>query len=253
MTPSAFIPAWLNAAQLSQAEFRVYCCLAARADTKTGIAWPKAETIANDCLMARNTVWKSLKGLVEKGMIQKKGKRFADSNRYQIICPIGANGIPIEERPNRRKSDTPIGANGIPKDAPPIGANGAPPIGANGILPLAQMDSREGITNKSNQRRVTNTEEIELPFSSEKFKDAWEEWKQHRKESKKKMTDLSTRKQLKALSKIGEDRAIAAIDYSITKGYQGIYEETGQQSPKPSQPAHRQNKPDGYNEKIELP
>jgi hypothetical protein len=147
MNPKAFIPVWLNHAGLSQSEFRVYCCLASRADTKTGIAWPKAETIARDCFMAKNTVWKSLRSLEEKKLIRKNGKRFADSNRYQVLVPIGANEIPVEA--------SPIGANGIPIASDPIGANEIPPIGANEILLSAQMDSRECITNNSNQGKVT--------------------------------------------------------------------------------------------------
>lgn len=150
MKPKPFIPAWLNLAGLSQAEFRVYCCLAARADIKTGIAWPKAETIGTDCLMARNTVWKSLRSLEGKKFIRRVGKPFQGSSRYQVLIPIGANEIPIEE-PS-------IGANEIPIEDCPIGANETPPIGANEILQSAQMDSREGITNKSNQRRVTTRE-----------------------------------------------------------------------------------------------
>jgi len=112
------------------------------------------------------------------------------------------------------------------------------------------MDSREGINNNSNQGTVTN-KEVALPFGSDEFSVAWSEWVQHRKEIKKKMTALTIKKQLNALSKIGESRSIAAIENSITKGYQGIYEETNYQS-KPAQPAHRQRN-NNYNETQDLP
>jgi DNA-binding MarR family transcriptional regulator len=153
MMPRPFVPAWLNQAGLSQADFRVYCCLVARADVKTGIAWPKAETIASDCFMARRTVWKSLRSLEEKKFIRRKGKRFADSNRYQVLVPIGANEAPIEEPP--------IGANEAPIGAAPIGAFEAPPIGANNAPPIGAFEAPGKTTNKGNQGKVTNKNSME--------------------------------------------------------------------------------------------
>lgn len=68
--------------------------------------------------------------------------------------------------------------------------------------------------------------EAGLPFESEAFKNAWGEWEQHRKEIKKKITPTTRSKQLLQLRKIGERRAIAALNHSIEKGWGGIYEET---------------------------
>jgi hypothetical protein len=146
--PKAFIPAWLNNLQLSQAEFRVYCCLAARADIRTGIAWPQAETIAKDCMMARRTVWKSLRSLEEKKLIRKTGKPFGASNRYQaLVPPIGANEAPIE--------DIPIGANEAPIEDIPIGANEAPPIGSPFASSIGANEAPGKTTNKGNQGKKT--------------------------------------------------------------------------------------------------
>jgi hypothetical protein len=134
MRDGPFIPAWLDDAGLSQAEFRLYCHLCRRADNKTGIAWPRADSIARDCRMARNTVWTTISSLEVKGLIRRVGKSFAGSNRYQIlVSSIGANKAPIDTAP----------------------------IGANQILQSAQMDShqsaqsdsREGSPNKVPQGR----------------------------------------------------------------------------------------------------
>jgi len=56
------------------------------------------------------------------------------------------------------------------------------------------------------------------------FRVAWGEWIQHRKEKGKPLTPSTASKQLKEVSALGETRAIAAIDYSILKGWQGIFE-----------------------------
>lgn len=110
-----FIPAWLNNAGLSQAEFRVYCYLASRADNKTGIAWPQADTIASDCCMARNTVWKTIKLLEDPHkLIRRLSKPFGKSNRYLILTPNSSITDTIEEPP--------IGANQIPIEGASIGA-----------------------------------------------------------------------------------------------------------------------------------
>lgn len=63
-----------------------------------------------------------------------------------------------------------------------------------------------------------------LPFESTEFKEAWENFLQHRKEIKKPVTPTNARSQLKAFKKMGEERSIAAIEHTITKGWQGIAE-----------------------------
>lgn len=212
--PKAFIPAWLNNLQLSQAEFRLYCNLAARADTKTGVAFPQSSTIAADCLMAKNTVWKTLQLLTEKRLIQRLGKPFGAANRYRVLIPpIGANQIPID--------DEPMSANEIPIDTVTNERKLESSIGANESHQSAQMDSREGITNKGNQLKTTNRDS--LLFESDKFGSAWNDWETHRKQLKKPLTDLSIRKQIEALEAMGESTAIEAINHSIKNGWTGIF------------------------------
>jgi hypothetical protein len=48
---------------------------------------------------------------------------------------------------------------------------------------------------------------------------------QHKKEIKKPLKPTGIKMQLSKLSKLGQDRAIAAIKNSIAQGWQGIYEE----------------------------
>ena len=83
------------------------------------------------------------------------------------------------------------------------------------------MDMREGITNKGNQ--VSTTKGDSLPFDSESFKAAWDEWKTHRKEIGKKLTPTSTKKQFAALRVMGEAKAIEAISHSIKNEWKGIF------------------------------
>lgn len=79
-----------------------------------------------------------------------------------------------------------------------------------------------------------------LPFTSDAFKAAWERWKSHRREIRKKLTPTSVGRQFAMLAEMGEERAIAMIDYTILKGWTGLREEEpasfGQQRPGQRQP-----------------
>jgi hypothetical protein len=80
------------------------------------------------------------------------------------------------------------------------------------------------------------------------FRTAWGEWIQHREEKGVSLTQSAASKQLKKVAAWGEARAVAAIDYSIFKNWQGIFEEQGNVSP-PEQIAPSTTKtaaPDGW-------
>lgn len=65
-----------------------------------------------------------------------------------------------------------------------------------------------------------NLIKIELPLWLNK--QAWEEWLQYRKESKKKMTELTVKKQLRFLSYHIKDH-VKIIERSIQNGWQGLF------------------------------
>lgn len=67
----------------------------------------------------------------------------------------------------------------------------------------------------------------ELPFASERFRESWSSWCRHRSQKRKPLTEESVKLQFGELLEWGEDRACAAIKFSIVKGYEGIFEERG--------------------------
>ena len=76
-----------------------------------------------------------------------------------------------------------------------------------------------------------NNKDKGLPFSSSSFKEAWAMWEQHRKEKKSTLTATSIKMQLKKLSEIGEERAIAMLNFTIEKGWTGLREEEKKAQP----------------------
>jgi hypothetical protein len=63
-----------------------------------------------------------------------------------------------------------------------------------------------------------------LPFESEAFSKAWASWIDYRKEIKKPIKESTMKAQWKEFAKWGEQKAIIAIEQSITHGWQGIFE-----------------------------
>jgi len=66
--------------------------------------------------------------------------------------------------------------------------------------------------------------EIPLSLNTPEFLKAWEDWKTHRREIKAPLTMKSVEMQMKDFEAWGIIRSIAAIEYTIKKGWQGIRE-----------------------------
>lgn len=90
-----------------------------------------------------------------------------------------------------------------------------------------EIKTKSDVARRVSLHRKREQEPISIPASlnTPEFLKAWAEWNQHRVEKKKPQTNLSCQKQLKFLESIGIQRAIAAINFSIEKGWEGIYEQ----------------------------
>ena len=61
-------------------------------------------------------------------------------------------------------------------------------------------------------------------LESPAFRNAWSSWVRHRKEIRKPLKETMTAGQLKEMVAMGSQRAIAAIEFTISKGWQGLQE-----------------------------
>ena len=67
--------------------------------------------------------------------------------------------------------------------------------------------------------------DIPIELARPEFLELWELWLQYRREElRRPVTPISAKMSLKALSKMGLERAIAAIEHTIANGWQGIRE-----------------------------
>lgn len=176
-----------------------------------------------------NSVWPTLKALEEKKLLRRMPKPFSKSNRYHVLEPISTKDAPIDAAPIEPKD--------IPIDAAQSDQKAYCQSDQKRYRQSDQKAYRECKPKNANQGMLTNKGEIELPFSSDEFREAWSEWEQHRRELKKPLTPTSIRKQLEDLAKMSEPECIAAMHRSIANGWQGIFAASSK-----TKPDHRQAK-----------
>jgi len=87
------------------------------------------------------------------------------------------------------------------------------------------LSERQANASNQNQNQNHSTESLTLPFASKEFEAAWKKWQKHRTELKKKLTPTMMEAQFSDMLKMGEKRAIAMINFTVSKGWQGLREE----------------------------
>ena len=92
--------------------------------------------------------------------------------------------------------------------------------------PLPPCDSSQPKKARG-KREGTVAPDIPAAIDTAEFREAWERWKKHRREKRAPLTTTSVEDQFKEMVSWGVFRAIAAINYSIKKGWTGIFEEQG--------------------------
>ncbi len=65
---------------------------------------------------------------------------------------------------------------------------------------------------------------LPLELNTERFRAAWAKWEKHRREIKKPLKPTQAETMLATMAEWGEERAVAAILFTIGKGWQGIRE-----------------------------
>jgi hypothetical protein len=113
------------------------------------------------------------------------------------------------------QNDLPSKANGIEQKGEPIPDN---------------KPDNKPINNVSNKKDFDLIELVAEIFEDENISnakvnyDAFNEWRDYRKESKKTLTKTTAKKQIKFLIKYDADTQRQIIDASIMGGYQGLFE-----------------------------
>lgn len=192
-----------------------------------GTTWPSQLTLARETACTERGIQKMVDGLVSAGeldMIRAGGGR-GTSAVYRLTKYIRKDEPsvpPLDEKGRTASSPFKHGerANGSTGkgEREDERANGEAIKGEQAVPPNDRNDHKNDI------KGTKVVWPVEL--NSDAFKTAWNIWEQYRRERKiSAYTPTGTNMQFGKLKKLGEVRAIAAIEHSIAQNYQGIYED----------------------------
>jgi hypothetical protein len=102
------------------------------------------------------------------------------------------------------------------------------------VPPVSTDKESKNIRKKEGKESSFETP-IPNALDTPRFRAAWIDWKAHRLEIKKPLRPTQSAKQLSKLESIGELRAVAMIEHTIERGWQGLREPDGL----PQQPVSR--------------
>lgn len=157
--------------------------------------------------------WPSMASIAAKARIEKRSAQ-------RIVRNLVSNGyLNIEDRAGKKGQHCYyIQTEGMTKCHP-----------LEATLPTQGMteQSKEmtpASSDPSKEPSVELTAILEPPYRSKEFLEALHDWEQHKKEIRDPLRPMGRKKLYKQLTAMGEQRAIVAIDYSITRGWRGVFE-----------------------------
>ena len=153
---------------------------------------------------------KILLQLVRSGFIEREG--YGPTRKLRISAQVPQGSCAYERKQKRAEAQTeaPKGAKLAPKGA------------------YMKQDIKQVRKQPIKQKAV----DIILPFDSEEFAAAWEEWKEYRKaehrfEYRSAKTEQTALHNLQKISNNGEHHAVAILGQSIANGWKGLFELRG--------------------------
>ena len=80
----------------------------------------------------------------------------------------------------------------------------------------------EGKGRKEEKGKDSRVTAVDLPFQSEEFKEAWDDWVTFRKEIRKPLAPSTIKRQFKTIAAWGERMSIRIIETNISNGWYGL-------------------------------
>jgi hypothetical protein len=149
------------------------------------MAFPSLKRIETETSLSHPTVLKYLKLLESEGWIVKKSGSRTESNRYFVNIP-NADQIRVGNDATYVTSEEKVGSVATSN---------------NKLITIKHSIREQGV-----------------------LADNWDDWEQHRKEIKKKLTPTTIGRQAKQLAKHPKEIQEAMIEQSITNGWTGLFD-----------------------------
>ena len=200
---------------------------------KSTHAWPSAGSLARDTGMGLNSAQRAIEELVGKGLLMRESRGRGRSNAYW----------PAKQPQNGAGSQAKQPQNGVrtcPKmghDLPQNGARSSPKMGyirntgkiskEEHTPPTPPEGGRQRAKEKPDPWEQAVQAMTGPELQTERFKAAWLEWVEYKRQASKKLTAVTIKRQIHKAEKLGHDDAIASIGQSIEHGWIGLFEPTG--------------------------
>jgi len=193
----------------------------------SGECWPSVARIAEITGMTDRSVRNQLRMLKSHGLITAESRvdgNIQQSNLYKLHSPqkppeSKARGGGTKSQGGRNEKP---GAPGTKRQAPP------------------ERNARGTRTNEQeplNKKKGADAFGIPECLNNDFFLAKWEEYIQHRKEKRSKLTPTAAKAVLRKLEAMGPAKAVEALNNSIGNGWVGVFEPNGKKNGKqPSEP-----------------
>lgn len=182
--------------------------------------------------LKKPTVCKAIKKLLDMKIITQKdndvAKKYSLQKNFDEWKPLPKKATVITQKGNSLSGDCDktiidLGSDSLPKkvtDDEPL------PKKVTVITQKGNNHYPKRIPQKTITKDNVTKDNSKIPedLNTEEFNEIWDMWICHRTEKKKPLTATSTAMQLKKLQKMGQKRAIRAIEHSIANGWTGIFE-----------------------------
>lgn len=208
----------LSRTDLVASDKLIYAVLADRTG-RNSACWPGIRRLAADCGLGRNTVLHAIARLEAAGLLEVDrvtGNPAHKTNKYRLVTS------PAKERtqdgdvpktvthPKRDRGRTQNGTGDVPiLETEPYQLNQT-----NGTRP------RKGARDPWSEAVAVMTGNT---LKTDRFKAAWHEWGQYRRQARKPLTSATIKRQIRELEGFGHDDAIASIEQSIKNGWAGVF------------------------------
>lgn len=198
-------------APYSEGSLLVLLALADWADDN-GFSWPSIDGLAQKARLQRRRVQYIIRSLKADGILDiEEGGGRKKRNRYTLnLAKLnGALNAPFPEI-NSALGDVEtvhFGAETVHSGTQTVHSSAPDPLEEPSMDPSVDPSV------------------LEPPFSSKDFLTSLREFEAHRKEIHKPLKAMGRKKLYAQLKELGEQRSIAAIDFSISHGWTGVYEE----------------------------
>ena len=192
--------------EVSPAEARALVAVILRADNKTALAWAGYRSITRETGISSATIRQALRH-AEGRYFARHGKGVKGATLYRLAI-----------QSVKRIGD----ASALPSEAERFTHKSASALASKDILTPVTNPS----TNPKGARRKNAAAPVAFPsvLDTSVFREAWQRWLGYRKELGRRFTSTTQGAQLQMLAKHGPAAAVAMIDQSIEKGWQGLFE-----------------------------